>query len=122
MKIIGGDIILEAGKISDISCKASLGYVDGRRPKIFLQTEFELPEGICCMDTLVALKRGVHNYFKIPITNNTNSNITLSKNTEMGRLEYINFINSFDLQLKEQQHASVNTATSSIDNQGNSIF
>lgn len=75
---------------------------------IFQQSEFELPEGVCCMDTLATLKRRAHNYFKLPIINNTNSNITLSNNTEIGRLEYINSITSFDVHVKEQQQACVN--------------
>lgn len=50
---------------------------------------------------------------------NTNSNITLSKSIEIRRLDYINSISSFDVQLKEKQHASVMTAASSINNQSN---
>ena len=81
---------------------------------IFQQSEFELPEGVCCMDTLATLKRRARNYFKLPIVNNTNSNITLSNNTEIGRLEYTNSITSFEVHVKEQQQACVNTDTSSI--------
>ena len=102
VKIRGDKVILEAGKISNVSCKVSLAYLDERRPMIFEQNKFELPERICCRDTLVTSKRGVHNYFKIPIMDNTHSNITLSKNTGIGRLEYKTSISSFDVVLKEQ--------------------
>lgn len=74
------------------------------------------------MDTLVTLTGEKNNYFKFPITNKTSSNITLSKKKEIGRLEYINFIKIFVVQLNEQQHAPANTAISSINNQSNSIF
>ena len=40
VKTRGGDAILKARKISDKSCKASLGYLDERRPMIFLQFQF----------------------------------------------------------------------------------
>ena len=40
VKTRGGDAILKARKISDKSCKASWGYLDERRPMIFLQFQF----------------------------------------------------------------------------------
>ena len=102
VKIRGGNVSLEAWEISHASCKTSLGYLDERRPMIFRQKKVELAEKICCIDTLVTLKSGIYNCFKIPIMNNTDSNITLSKNTEIGRLEYKNSIRIFNVQLKEQ--------------------
>ena len=95
-----------------------MGYIDERGPMIFQQTEFELPEGICCIDTLVTLKRLVHKYFEIPITSKANSNTTLSKNIRKIRVHKFHF----DIQLQQQQHASVNTAISSFNNQSNSIL
>ena len=53
---------------------------------------------------------------------NTDRNITLSKNTEIRRLEHKSSTSSYDVQLKEQQHASVNTTTSSINGQSNFIL
>ena len=37
VKIRGGDVVIEAGKISHVSCKTSLVYLDERRPMIFQQ-------------------------------------------------------------------------------------
>ena len=66
--------------------QGKLGNLDERRPMIFQQNKFELHERICFLDTLMILKRRVHNCFKIPIINNADSNKTLPKKTEILRL------------------------------------
>ena len=66
--------------------QGKLGNLDERRPMIFQQNKFELHERICFLDTLMKLKRRVHNCFKIPIINNADSNKTLPKKTEILRL------------------------------------
>ena len=59
---------------------------------IFQQGEVELPEGLEFMDSVIMLKPGAKNYFQIPVSNKSNHDIALKKNTIVGRAEYINSI------------------------------
>ena len=59
---------------------------------IFQQREVELPEGLECTDSVIILKPGTKNYFQIPVSNISNHDIVLKKNTIDGRAEYINSI------------------------------
>ena len=59
---------------------------------IFQQEEVELPEVLECIDSVIMLKPGAKNYFKIPVSNSSKHDIVLKKNTIVGRAEYINSI------------------------------
>ena len=59
---------------------------------IFQQREVELPEGLECTDSVIILKPGAKNHFQIPVSNSSNHDIVLKKNTIDGRAEYINSI------------------------------
>ena len=59
---------------------------------IFQQREVELPEGLECTASVIILKSGTKNYFQIPVSNISNHDIALKKNTIDGRAEYINSI------------------------------
>ena len=55
---------------------------------MFQQIDVELPEGIHCADSLVLLKPGIKNYFRVPVINNTNHDITIRENLTIEHLEY----------------------------------
>ena len=80
--------IIPAGKLAQIPCKADIGVIEKRMTMIFQHHEKQLPQGIDCIDSVVTLKKGARNYFKIPVSNSARHDITL-KNTVVGRREYV---------------------------------
>ena len=69
-----------------------MGLVKKERAMIFQSKCVELPEGIQCADSVIMLKPDIKNYFKAPIINDSNHNITIMKNTVIGNLEYVTSI------------------------------
>ena len=59
---------------------------------IFQQRDVQLPEGIHCADSVVLLKPGIKNHFRVPVINNTNHDITMRKNLTIGDLKYVSSI------------------------------
>ena len=47
----------------------------------------ELLEGIQCADSEIMLKPGVKNYFKVPVIDHSNHNVTIMKSTDIGNVE-----------------------------------
>ena len=92
VKVKGKDLIIPAGKLVQVSCKADVGYIDEVRPMIFNSSEEEIPEGLQCADTVIYLKKGIKNYFKIVINNNSNHDIFLKKNALLGHLDYVSSV------------------------------
>ena len=80
--------IIPAGKLAQIPCKADIDVTEKRMPMISQHHEKKRPEGIDCIDSVVTLKKGARNYFKIPVSNSARYDITL-KNTVVGRREYV---------------------------------
>ena len=75
--------------ILQTACESNVGLVKKERAMIFQSKCVELPEGIQCADSVIMLKPGVKNYFKVPVVNDSNHNITIMKNTVIGNLEYV---------------------------------
>ena len=97
VRVKGKDFILPPGRLVQVSCKTNVGRVNAERPMMFHQGEVELPEGLECVDSLVMLKKGTSNYFKILVMNTTKHDKTLRKNTIIGRLEYVNSVIPLDV-------------------------
>ena len=55
---------------------------------MFQHLEAELPEGISAVDSVVAIKKGITNYFQVPVVNQSKHDIVLHKNTNVGVSEY----------------------------------
>ena len=92
VKIKGKDCNISPGRIVQVACKKNVGCLTSPQPMIFQQGEVELPEGLECMNSVIMLKPGAKNYFQIPVSNSSNHDIVLKKNTIVGRAEYINSI------------------------------
>ena len=75
-----------------VNCKSNVGLVKKEGAMVFQSKCVELPEGIQCADSVIMLKPGVKNYFKVPVVNDSNHNITVMKNTVTGNLEYVTSI------------------------------
>ena len=53
---------------------------------MFQQEETELAEGLDCTDSIIMIKKGVKNYFKVPVVNSSDHDI-LKKTMIMGRVK-----------------------------------
>ena len=56
----------------------------------FQKLEEELPEGMSPVDIVVTIKKGINNYFQLPVVNQSKHDIVLRKNTNVGVFEYVN--------------------------------
>ena len=65
----------------------------------FQKLEEELPEGISPVDTVVTIKKGINNYFQVPVVNQYKHHIVLRKNTNVGVFEYVKLV--IPLQVKQ---------------------
>ena len=66
---------------------------------IFQQEETELAEGLDCTGSIIMMKKGVNNYFKVPVVNSSDHDIILKKNMIMGRLEPIKSLVPLEVEL-----------------------
>ena len=89
VKVKGKDVIIPSGKIVQINCKTNVGLLEKQRAMIFQQKDVELPEGIHCADSVVLLKPGIKNYFRVSVINDVNHDITKRKNLTIEHLEYV---------------------------------
>ena len=105
VKIKGKDIVIPAGKIMNVSCKARVGLIVEKRPMMFHGSDLDVSEGIQCADSLVMLKNGINNYFQVPVINDSAHDITLRKNLVVGRLEYVSSV----IPLEVKEHTFHNT-------------
>ena len=69
-----------------------MGLVKKERTVISLSKCVKLPELIQCGGSVIMLKPGTKNYFKVPVINDKNCNITIIKNSAIGNLEYVTSI------------------------------
>ena len=66
VKVKGKDIpVIPADKLVQVNCKIDVGYIDEVRPMMFNSTSKQAPEGLQCADTVVYLRKGIKNFFKI---------------------------------------------------------
>ena len=93
-------------------CKADVGFLERKTPMMFQQLETELPESISAVDCVVTIKKGINNYFQVPVVNQSKYDIVLRKNTNVGVIEYVKSV--IPLQIKQSASCkppSVNKAT-----------
>ena len=71
---------------------------------IFQQEETELAEELDCTDSIIMMKKGVNNYFKVSFLNSSDHDIILKKNIIMERVETIKTL--VPLEVKLHQHSA----------------
>ena len=59
---------------------------------MFKSSSEQTPEGLQCADTVVYLRKGIKNYFKIVLVNNSNHDIFLKKDTVLDYLDYVSSV------------------------------
>ena len=57
VKIKEKDIVVPAGKVLHVQCKADVRFLKRKTPTMFQQLEAELPEGINAVDSMVTIER-----------------------------------------------------------------
>ena len=82
-----------------------------KKAMLFQPGEIDVPEGLQYAETVVMLKPSVNNYYKIPVVNDSNKDVMLHQNTQLGELESIKSI--VPLQVEEREKSVVNTIISS---------
>ena len=87
VKVRGKNVIIPAGGIVQVPCKADVGFVKVKRAMLFQPGEINVPEGLQYAETVVMLKSSTNNCFKIPVVNDYSKDVILHKNTQLGYLE-----------------------------------
>ena len=103
-EVKGKNTVVPAGCIAEVPCKANIGNLSQTQPMIFQQEEAELSEGLDCIDSIIMIKKGVKNYFKVPVVISSDHDIILKKNMIMGRVEQIKSL--VPLEVKLHQHSA----------------
>ena len=92
VKVKGKNIVIPADTLVQVNCKADVGYIYEVRPMMFNSSSELTLEGLKCADTVVYLRKGNENYFKVLLFNNINHDIFLRKNTVLGHLHYVSSV------------------------------
>ena len=105
------NLIIPAGRIMQVPCKADVGFVKVKKAMLFQPEEIDVPEGLQYAETVVLLKSSTNNYFKMPVVNDCRKDVILHKNTQLGYLEPIKSI--APLNIEERVQPVVNAIISS---------
>ena len=106
-----------------VHCKVDVGYIDEVRPMMFNSSSEQTPEGLQCADTAEYLRKGIKNYFKIVLVNNSNHDIFLRRNTVLGHLDYVSLVIPLEVKnveipsnkVPEKGAVSANNITSNLE-------
>ena len=101
VKVKRKNTVVPADCIVEVPSKASLSQT---QPMIFQQEETYLAEGLDCTDSIIMMKKGVKNYFKVPVMNSSDHEIILKKSMIIGRVEPIKSLVPFEVKL--HQHSA----------------
>ena len=90
---------------------------------MFNSSSEQTPEGLQCADTVVYLRKGVKNSFKIVLVDNSNHDIFLRKNTVLGHLDYVSSVIPLEVKnveitsnkVPEKDAVSANNITSNLE-------
>ena len=123
VKVKGKDIVIPADKLFQVHCKVDVGYTEEVRPMMFNSSSEQTPEGLQCADTVVYLRKGIKNYFKIVLVNNSNHDIFLKKNTVLDYLDYVSSVIPLEVKnveipsnkVPEKDAVSANNITSNLE-------
>ena len=101
VKVKGKGVLIPAGEIVNVPCKANVGHVTSRRPMVFQGRIEDSSESIEVPDSIVTLKVGSKNYFKVPVINNSNHEIFLKKNNVIGNLDYVSSVIPLEVKIQD---------------------
>ena len=105
VKIKGKNTVALAGCIVEVPREANdIGKFSQIQHMILQQEETELAEGLDCTNSIIMIKKGVNNYFKVPVVSSPDHDIILIKNMILERVEPIKSL--VPLEVKLHQHSA----------------
>ena len=105
VKIKGKNTVVLAGCIVEVPGEANnIVKLSQIQHMILQQEETELAEGLDCTNSIIMIKKGVNNYFKVPVVSSPDHGIILIKNMIMERVEPIKSL--VPLEVKLHQHSA----------------
>ena len=94
-------IVIPKGTTARVPCRANTGSVTTTMPLLFEPDEqSQWPSGLIIQETLTTIKRGKSTILEIPVFNNTQHDIMLSKRTVLGRIQLVRSVTEVDVRLK----------------------
>ena len=109
VNVKGKNTVVPASCVVEAPYKANIGNLSQTQPMIFQHKETELSERLDCRDSIIMMKKGVNNYFKVPVVNSSKHEIILKKNIIMGRVEPVKSL--VPLKVKLHQHSAKVSST-----------
>ena len=101
IKSIKRDIVMPKGTTARVPCRANTGSVTTTMPVLIEPDEqSQWPSGLIIQETLTTIKKGKSTILDIPIFNNTQHDIMLSKRTALGRIQLVRSVTEVDVRLK----------------------
>ena len=81
--------VIHPGQSTTISCKSQAGVVETKAPLLFAADPVHIPNDLSIADTMVVANKGANNYFQIPVTNTSSTDITIKKNEVIRKLQLV---------------------------------
>ena len=101
IKSIKRDIVIQKGTTARVLCLANTGSVTTTMPVLIEPDEqSQWPSGLIIQETFTTIKKGKSTILEIPIFNNTQHDIMLSKRTVLGRIQVVSSVTEVDVRLK----------------------
>ena len=101
-------VVIAAGQVVKIRCRAPVGYLDGNTSVLFEPDELQdWPEELVVNDKLLMLRKGLCRKVVITVGNNSDHDVVLPPGTNLGRLELVNSVTPVDVVYKELEKDAV---------------
>ena len=93
-----------AGETVHLPCRANTGPIHRKTPVIFEPDELATwPSGLAVHESLTTVKEGDTTIFSVPVTNNTNHDITLPGRVVLGRLHLVRSVTPVEVRFKDPE-------------------
>ena len=107
VRVKAKNVIIPAGRIVQVACKADVGFVKEKEAMLFQPGEVDVSERLQYVETVLILKPSTNNYFEMPVINDSDKDVMFHKNTQLGYLEFIKSI--VLLQFEERENSQLLT-------------
>ena len=108
-------VIVPAGQMVKLRCRAPVGYLDDNTPVLFEPDELQdWPEELVVNDKLLMLRKGVCSKVVIAVANRSDHDVVLPPSTILGRLELVNSVTPVDVVFKDVKKDVVKSAQCNV--------
>ena len=95
-------VVVGAGQLVKLHCRAPVGYLDENTPVLFEPDEVQdWPEELVVNDKLLMLRKGLRRKVVITLANSSDHDVTIPPNTLLGRLELVSSVTPVEVVCKE---------------------